>query len=220
MIRRSHKGRDKDTGPGIITAGTDTLTFTVMVDDLNPSLVLGETVYIWADTQHKGINDRAPNTESGDGCAKPEVESEVLALTLSPQKTIFATSGTFNGDLVSAATNLGLSPSGGLEAGDMICQKLADDSVLSGTYKAWLADGTGSPDTRFTKATVPYVRTDGVKVADDYADLINCSNPSCLQAPINVDELGVTTSSARTWSNAGSFGTLLTDADNTPSSVG
>ena len=69
MMRRSHKGRDKDTGPGDIDADTNTLTFKVLVDDLNPSLALGATVYIWADTQHQGINDRAPNTESGNGCA-------------------------------------------------------------------------------------------------------------------------------------------------------
>ena len=37
---------------------------------------------IWADTKRKKFVDRAPNTESGDECAKPEVASEVLSLVL------------------------------------------------------------------------------------------------------------------------------------------
>ena len=35
-----------------------------------------------ADTKFKKTTDSAPNTESGDGCAKPEVASEVLSLIL------------------------------------------------------------------------------------------------------------------------------------------
>jgi hypothetical protein len=33
---------------------------------------------------------------------------------------------------------------------------------LPGTYRAWISDITGSPSTRFTKSTIPYVRRDGV----------------------------------------------------------
>ena len=72
------RGR-KDTGPGSIVANAEKLTFTVSVDELNPLLDLGDTVYIWADTQYKGIADRAPNTEAGYGCSQPEVASEVLS---------------------------------------------------------------------------------------------------------------------------------------------
>lgn len=196
MMRRSHKGNDKDTGPGIISADTNTLTFTVPVDDLNPSLALGDTVYIWADTQHKGIKDRAPNTEGGDGCAKPEVLGEVLALVLSPpDKTVFLTSTTSTGDL------------GGLAGADAICQGLADTAGIGGgrSYLAWLSDDTDSPATRFTQATVPYLLTNGDTVANDYADLTDGS----IQNPINVDESGGGASSPKTWSNTGSFGTLL-----------
>ena len=74
--------KGKDTGPGSITLINNTLTFEVPVDDLNPMLALGDTVYIWADTQFKGINDGAPNKESGDGCPKPEVAGEVISLEL------------------------------------------------------------------------------------------------------------------------------------------
>ena len=80
MMHRSKK----DTGPGMISSDTNRLTFTVPVNDLNPALLIGDTVYIWADTHGKKVGDRAPNTEGGDGCSKPEVETEVLALTLEP----------------------------------------------------------------------------------------------------------------------------------------
>jgi len=210
MMRR----RNKDTGPGIIEfvedAGMFFLIYTVLVDDLNPSLLLDDTVYIWADTQLKGIIDRAPDTDAlSDDCAKPEVETEVVALTLLAAKTVFVTSSRFNGDLFTAAVNLGLAPSDGLDAGDKICQKLADNAILAGTYRAWLSDSTGSPSTRFVQATVPYVRTDGVVVADDYAALIGCT-AGCLKAAISILETGVAAIETRdAWTATTTGGTLL-----------
>ncbi len=51
-------------------------------DELNPFLGFGDTVLIWTDTKLKKDTDKAPNTESGDGCATPEVASEVISLEL------------------------------------------------------------------------------------------------------------------------------------------
>lgn len=83
---------------------------------------------------------------------------------------------------------------GGLLGADAFCQTLADSAGIGGsrTYLAWLADDSGSPDTRFTKSTfVPYVRTDGQTVADDYTDLTTCDAiGNCLQNPITFDETG------------------------------
>ena len=70
---------------------------------------------------------------------------------------------------------------------------------------AWLSDDTGSPATRFTQATVPYVRTDGVRVADDYADLTD----GTIQHAINVSESKGVASSPSAWSTTGSTGTFL-----------
>ncbi len=42
-----------------------------------------------------------------------------------------------------------------------------------------------SPLTRFVKSSVPYVRTDGVQIADDWDDLVD----GTLDAPLNTDEL-------------------------------
>ena len=63
------------------------------------------------------------------------------------EKTVFVTSERFNGNL------------GGLKGADDKCQAQAEDPasiVPSGTYLAWLSDGTESPDTRFTKSSHPY----------------------------------------------------------------
>ena len=115
------------------------------------------------------------------------------AIEVNLDKKVFVTSGRFSGDLITEADTLtGTLASTGLQAGDLICQHLADNAGIGGTFKAWLSDSTGvSPSNRFAKATVPYVKLNGfgsLKVADDYADLINCGNPRCLQAHINVDE--------------------------------
>lgn len=79
--------RNKETGPGSWDgAGTAFLTLTVPYGDLTENdlsaIDPGDTVFIWADTQRKGIQDRAPDTDDGNGCAKPESTGEVLELVL------------------------------------------------------------------------------------------------------------------------------------------
>ena len=83
------------------------------------------------------------------------------------EKTVFVTNDSFKGK------NLG-----GLTGADDKCQAEADDPasiVPSGTYLAWLSDGTDSPDTRFTKSSHPYILPDGSKIAEDYSDLTDGS---------------------------------------------
>ena len=83
------------------------------------------------------------------------------------ERTVFVTNAKFTGK------NLG-----GLTGADSKCQAEADDPasiVPSGTYLAWLSDGTDSPDTRFTKSSHPYMLPDGTKVAEDYSDLTDGS---------------------------------------------
>ena len=184
----------KDNGPGLIEVDGTTLTFTVAVDALNDQLVIGDTVYIWADTQWKGINDRAPNTEAGNGCAKPEVESETLALTLQADKTVFVTSATYNGNL------------GGLAGADAICQARAEaEGSLAppGTYRAWLSTGGLSATGRLNHSTMPYVLTDGTVIAEDWANLTDGN----LDSPININEFGVGAGTPyRVWTNTNADG--------------
>jgi hypothetical protein len=92
------------------------------------------------------------------------------------KKTVFVTSTTHDGNL------------GGLTGGHAKCQAAADAAGLPGTFRAWLSDLTLSPSTdpNFTKSLVPYHRTDGVKIADDWTDLTD----GTLNATISVDETG------------------------------
>jgi hypothetical protein len=69
---------------------------------------------------------------------------------------------------------------------DDSCQRAADAAKLGGMWKAWMSDATSSPSTRFTKGMGEYRRIDGMKVADNYADLTD----GTLQNPINVTETG------------------------------
>jgi hypothetical protein len=91
-------------------------------------------------------------------------------------KLVFVTSQVYDGNL------------GGLMGADAKCQALAAAADLEGNYKAWVSTNqvNGSPATRFTQSVIPYVRIDGVKIAENWADLIDSS----LLAPINVTELG------------------------------
>ncbi len=93
------------------------------------------------------------------------------------EKTVFITSAKFKGNL------------GGLAGVDDKCQAEADGPasiVPSGTYLAWLSDGTDSPDTRFTKSTHPYTLPDGTKIAENFTDL---TDGSILHA-INMNSTG------------------------------
>ncbi len=93
------------------------------------------------------------------------------------ENTIFVTSATFDGNL------------GGLTGADEKCQAEANGPasiVPSGTYLAWLSDGTDSPDTRFTKFSHPYKLRYGTKIAEDFTDLTDGS----ILHTINIDSTG------------------------------
>ncbi len=109
--------------------------------------------------------------------------------------TAFVSSSTHRGDSI-----------GGLNGADTICQGLASAAGLSGTFKAWLSDSTGSPSTRFTQASTPYVRIDGAQIADSWADLTD----GTLDNPLNLDENGVGVRT-QTWTGTETDGTALTN---------
>jgi cysteine-rich repeat protein len=107
------------------------------------------------------------NMVDNDAC------SNTCKLPVVNQKYIFVTSTVYSGNL------------GGLAGADTLCNTRAAAGALPGTYMAWLSDNTGSPSTRMTKAIVPYVLPNGVKVANNWTDLTDGG----LIAAVNVTEL-------------------------------
>lgn len=97
-----------------------------------------------------------------------------IKIPCSLPKRVFLTSSTFSADF------------GGLAGADAICQQLADDVNLTGTFKAWLSDGSESPSSRFTRSNGPYIGIDDEPIASSYQDLTDGS----LLNPICVDEMG------------------------------
>lgn len=72
---------------------------------------------------------------------------------------------------------------GGLGGADALCQARAGAAALGGVFKAFMVDDNTGLD-RLDHPGVPFVRLDGVKVADDWADLADES----LDAPLEIDE--------------------------------
>ena len=122
---------------------------------------------------------------------------------------MFTTSNRYNGDLITEAINNFAACSGvttGLDAADCICQEHADSVGLNALYAAWLADDSGSPDTRFVQSFVqPYVRIDNKLVANDWTDLTDGS----IANPLNIDENGnaIPTSTTVVWTHVRTNGT-------------
>jgi len=98
---------------------------------------------------------------------------------------------------------------GGVSSADKECQDMADAAGLSGSFKAWLSDSTIDAKDRFNTKNLPYYRVDGIKVADDFNNLIDGN----IDNPIDVDENGITIP----WSSVGvmtgttNYGVLDTD---------
>ena len=125
------------------------------------------------------------------------------ALNPPPTKLVFVTSGVYTGDL------------GGVAGADQKCADHALAASLPGEYRAWLGRvETGSspeytpadPESGWTHSASPYVRVDGVVVAENWADL---TDGSFLAAPIALTELGDAPSgTAYAWSNLNSYGAI------------
>jgi len=145
---KRHRGRN--TGPGNIEVSTffaadDGLTYTVNIADLSPDIMGDDTLYVWLDTQKKGIQDRAPDTNGEDGCSKPEVGGEaspvvvncVGSLTLNNNGTVYkAIEGNFTpplsdlgGDITGDMAWIG---KGGVANSELGCDTSPGDNVLDG----------------------------------------------------------------------------------------
>ncbi len=117
-------------------------------------------------------------------------------------RRVFVTSETYKGDLLPAIDN-----KTGLALADAHCQALAS-AKLSGNFKAWLSDDTGSPSTRFdTNFTGAYQLVDGTSiVSGGWAELTSGN----LKHAIDRDEQNNVLDEATPWSNTTSDGTKVT----------
>jgi len=102
----------------------------------------------------------------------------------STARAIFYTSSTGNGNL---STWPDAGGAHGLDAGDNICREHAARAnlPLANTFKAWLSTSQTGAGERL-QFDGPFVRTDGVPVAESVAELTG----GFLQAPIQFNELG------------------------------
>ncbi len=124
-------------------------------------------------------------------------------------KKAFLTSVRGNGNLGSWADAGGKT---GLEAGDAICQSRAAAAGLANAsnFKAWLSDNTTDAKTRFSNPGGPWVRLDGVKVADNMTDLTDGS----LFSSINLTETGDYIGNYAVWTGTLFDGTKTNDTCN------
>jgi hypothetical protein len=131
--------------------------------------------------------------ETGSGDALPAFASS--------GQLVFVSSISGNGDLSAWP---GAGGAAGVAAGDAVCRDLANAAAFANTvnFKAWLSDSGDSAVSRLAGGG-PWVRPDGVKVADDTADLTDGD----LFAPINVMDTMQYDSGTGVWT-----GTLETGA--------
>ncbi len=112
----------------------------------------------------------------------------------------FVTSADGTGDLSSWPEAGGAT---GIAAGDAICRTLAANAGLDEpmSFKAWLSDSTSDAVNRLSY-NGPWIRLDGVKIADNKADLTNGD----LWTSIAIDENGVYWHNHRGWTGTSSSG--------------
>jgi hypothetical protein len=117
----------------------------------------------------------------------------------------FVTSADWTGNLGSWPEAGGAS---GLAAGDAICQHLAADAGLDEPdgFKAWLSDGATDAIDRFTYDG-PWIRVDGVRIADSLADLVDGE----LFSALNVKEDGKYLGNYRAWTGTSTSGVATGD---------
>jgi hypothetical protein len=116
-------------------------------------------------------------------------------------KKVFLSSATGNGNLASWPDAGGKT---GLAAGDAICQARAAAAGFANAanFKAWISDsGTDARD-RIT-SNGPWVRLDGVKVADTKADLLD----GFLFTSLSLTETGICLGNYNVWTGTNDAGT-------------
>ncbi len=146
-----------------------------------------------------GESDASPMGGDGGMTSKQDASAGADAMVFVPppgSKVVFASSTIMSGKEV-----------GGPEAANATCGVLATNAGLSGTFAAWLSTSTASAATRLAHHDDAYVRTDGMIVANDWADLTD----GTLARAINKNELGATVV-GDAWTGTLKDGSIAVDA--------
>ncbi len=121
-------------------------------------------------------------------------ESDTLidGIGFTDTRILFVTSTIHTGDL------------GGIAGADAICAARAAAGGLTGTFQAWIADGTTSPSTRTGQlTTVEFISTTGQTIAPNWVGLVDGS----IDVGIDKDESGATVAlGVRAWTNVDALG--------------
>ena len=151
------------------------------------NVVTGDTISLKMDTASSPAEYVSAQVHLGDHQDHVHFQTE--------GKIAFITSTTHNGNL------------GGVVGGDKICQELAENAGLKGSFLAWLTDSTtsGEPFNRFNKYPNGYYLTDGTTLANNWSDLVDTS----IDANFNVDENEASVGATTVWTNTDTDGTQL-----------
>ena len=144
---------------------------------------------LWATSNLGPVEDRAPNRETGDGCAHPQTAPEALtqARVAITGGIAFILSRSFNGAIA-------FTPSQAIGFADVLCQQDAQGAGFTSTSNihAWLSNVSGTPASYVNSFFGPIQTADGTQVAQSTAAFSGCSpsGNTCLQAPIDKDVHG------------------------------
>ena len=108
------------------------------------------------------------NQDASDGC-------ETSGTTCPAPKTVFITNATYSSNL------------GGYGGADANCAAAASAASLTGTFLAWISDGSVTPASRVAQSSIPYALVNGTIVANNWTGLISGN----LRHAINLTETGV-----------------------------
>lgn len=176
-------------GPGTSEIRGNTVRFVVPLGKLGVAKPKDQPmVALWATSTQGSTEDRAPNRESGDGCAEPQVATETLL-----QGRVAITGGLAYVSSVMLTGAIGPTVTYAMSIADAACQSAAIGAGYTNTngIHAWLTNLSRDPASLITAPGFgPIQRPDGTLVAATISNFTECdplAGNSCLAAPINTD---------------------------------
>lgn len=186
-----------DTAADVMISGDGTPEYRICADNTCSSVIQNWGGGLGSITNGQYLQVRLTSAAAGETTrtADPIVVggfSTTWNVTTTAVKLVFVTSVAYNGDL------------GNVTGAHAKCTARAAAASLPGTYKAWIAGSLSSsaPVSHFTAAGIPYVRPDGVIVANNWSDLTDGS----LQNAIATDEFGNAVTASNVWTNVTTSG--------------